>query len=139
MASNNRMDLLEEARIALLAQRARLQSNETPSAANMLELATIEGAKALGIDGHVGTLEEGKQADLAAFSLDGVMPSQDPIAAAIYSVNGARARFTMVAGRVLVRDGALTHPRPGLPERMRQLGESLAEWLASGGEMQGVV
>src|SRR3569833_3002379 len=46
MASNNRMDMLEEARLALLAQRARTASSESPSAVDVLELATIGGAPA---------------------------------------------------------------------------------------------
>src|SRR6185312_8660333 len=49
MASNNRMDILEEARLALLVQRARIASCETPSSGDALELATIGGAAAIGI------------------------------------------------------------------------------------------
>jgi cytosine/adenosine deaminase-related metal-dependent hydrolase len=139
MASNNRMDLLEEARLALFAQRARTGSPETPSALDVLELATIGGARAIGIDGVAGTLEAGKQADLAAFSLDFVGPTQDPVSAAVFSIGARPARFVAVAGIPLVRDGALSSPRAGLAERMQELGDALAEWLESGGEMRGVV
>jgi cytosine/adenosine deaminase-related metal-dependent hydrolase len=139
MASNNRMDMLEEARIALLAQRARLGSSETPAAIDVLELATIAGAIAIGIGDVVGTLEVGKQADLAAFALDPTYPAQDPITAAVFSLTGARAQFVAVAGKTLVRNGALVSPRPGLAQRMSSLGELLADWLDAGGEMQGVV
>jgi 5-methylthioadenosine/S-adenosylhomocysteine deaminase len=139
MASNNRMDLLEEARVALLAQRARTFSSESPTAADVLAMATIGGAQAIGIGEIAGTLEEGKQADLAAFSLDAVGPTQDPVTAAVFSVTAARARFVSVAGVVLVRDGTLVSPSPRLADRMRALGDDLASWLASGGEMMGVV
>ena len=139
MASNNRMNILEEARLALLAQRARVGSCETPEAIEALELATIGGAQAIGVDTLVGTLEPGKQADLAAFSLDGVGPTHDPVTAAIFSVSGARAQFVAVAGRPLVRDGQLVAPRAGLEQRMQSLGDSLADWLGAGGEMMGVV
>jgi 5-methylthioadenosine/S-adenosylhomocysteine deaminase len=139
MASNNRMDLLEEARIALLAQRVRTCSSETPSAEDLLALATIGGATAIGIGDVVGTLEVGKQADLAAFALDAIGPTQDPATAAVFSVTAVRARFVSVAGKVLVRDGRLLSPKAGLADRMREHGEKLAEWLASGGEMRGVV
>jgi cytosine/adenosine deaminase-related metal-dependent hydrolase len=139
MASNNRMDMLAEARAALLMQRARVGSFESPAAADVLELATIGGAKAIGIDQLVGTLEEGKQADLAAFAIDPLHPVQDPVAAAIFSLTGTHARFVMVAGRPLLRDGALVTPRSGLAQRMAQLGDALAEWLASGGEMEAAV
>jgi len=139
MASNNRMDMLAEARMALLMQRARIASFESPAAIDVLELATIGGAKAIGIDHLVGTLEEGKQADLAAFAIDPLLPVQDPVTAAIFSITGAHARFVMVAGRPLVRDGALVTPRTGLAQRLTQLGDALAEWVASGGEMESSV
>jgi 5-methylthioadenosine/S-adenosylhomocysteine deaminase len=139
MASNNRMDMLAEARLALLTQRGRVGSFESPSAVDVLELATIGGAKAIGLEHLVGTLEEGKQADMAAFAIDPFLPVQDPIDAAIFSLTGARARFVMVAGRTLVQDGALVAPRLGLAQRMAELGDALAEWLDSGGEMQGAV
>jgi 5-methylthioadenosine/S-adenosylhomocysteine deaminase len=139
MASNNRMDILEEARFALLNQRARMDSWETPEAIDVLELATLGGARAIGVDGLVGSLEPGKQADLAAFSLEGAGPIQDPITAAIFSISGARARFVTVAGKPLMRDGVLVGRHPGLDQRMQTLAESLGDWLASGGEMLGAV
>ena len=137
MASNNRMDILEEARIALLAQRARLGSSETPGAVELLELATIEGAKALGAEQLIGSLEEGKQADLAAFSLVGAAPTQDPVTAVIFSLDTSRAEFVTIAGRPLVSKGKLLAPRAGLSERMESIGDRLAAWLESGGEMRG--
>ena len=137
MASNNRMDILDEARLALLAQRARIRSFEVPEPVDVLELATVGGARAIGLESVVGTLEPGKQADLAAFSLDGIGPVHDPVAATIFTITGARARFVSVAGRVLLRDGSLVHPVAGLHDRMQSLADALAEWLARGGEMQG--
>jgi 5-methylthioadenosine/S-adenosylhomocysteine deaminase len=134
VASNNRMDLLEEARVALLAQRWRLGSFETPSASDVLELATLAGAAALGLETAVGSLEEGKQADLAAFSLEGLAPVTDPIAAAVLALGGRRATFVSVAGKPLVSDGRLTSPRAGLAARVQALGEALADWLDAGGE-----
>jgi 5-methylthioadenosine/S-adenosylhomocysteine deaminase len=139
MASNNRMDILEEARLALLVQRARIASCETPSSGDALELATIGGAAAIGIADVAGTLERGKQADLAAFSLDDVRPTHDPVAAAVFAVTAPRARFVCVAGKPLLRDGALVNPREGLAERMQSLADALQIWLAGGGELNGVV
>lgn len=129
MASNNRMDLLEEARLALLSQRARFGSFDTPSAADVLAMATIGGATAIGLGDQVGTLEEGKQADLAVFSLDAVAPTTDPVTAAVFSVTAGRATFVSVAGMPLVRDRKLVSGRPGLAERMQSLGIALADWL----------
>jgi cytosine/adenosine deaminase-related metal-dependent hydrolase len=134
VASNNRMDLLEEARIALLSQRARLESFETPSAADVLELATLGSAAALGLADAVGSLEEGKQADLAAFPLDGLAPTTDPTTAAVLSLAMSRASFVAVAGKPLVSGGQLTNRRPELAARIQELGDSLADWLDDGGE-----
>ena len=135
VASNNRMDLLDEARVALLSQRTRLPSFETPSAADVLELATLGGAAALGLKDVVGSLEEGKQADLAAFPLGAVAPTTDPTTAAVFALGGAQATFVAVAGRPLVSGGRLTSGRPELAARMQELGDALADWLNAGGEM----
>lgn len=131
MASNNRMDVLEEARIGLLAQRTVTRSPTAPTAATMLELATLGGARAIGLDAAVGSLEVGKQADLAAFALEPHGPIQDPTTAAVFSITGARATFVAVAGRVLVQNGSLLAPRAGLAERVQSLGSSLGAWLAN--------
>ena len=112
VASNNRMDLLDEARIALLIGRAVRREWNTSPATLGLELATVRGAKALGMDGDIGTLEVGKQADLAGFPLDGlhVQPVQDPESALIFATSGRGARLVTVAGDELVRDGELVRP-----------------------------
>ena len=139
MASNNRMDILEEGRLALLAQRMRVGSHSTPTAADVLALATIGCAAALGLSDRIGSLDVGKDADLAVFGLDPVEPTQDPATAAIFSITARRTRFVSVAGRPLVRDGHLVSSREGLADRLRAVGEALSQWLAAGGEMQGVV
>jgi len=139
MASNNRMDLLEEARLALLAQRARLSSHETPDAVAVLEMATVGGAAALGLSDVIGTLDVGKQADLAAFAIDRCGPTFDPITAAVFSIRGHAARFVTVAGRELVRDGEMVASNSALGARMQVLGGALADWLDAGGELSGAV
>jgi len=136
VASSNRMDLLEEARLALLMQRAKLGFWETPSAADGLALATVGGGRALGLEAHVGTLEAGKSADLAAFDLSTVCPTQDPVATIVFSLGGRRARFVCVAGRPLVRDGVLLNARAGLAARVQASADALRDWLAAGGELQ---
>jgi 5-methylthioadenosine/S-adenosylhomocysteine deaminase len=135
MASNNRMDVLEEARIALLGQRARTGSFETPAAIDVLELATIGGAHALGLSDAIGTLDVGKQADLAAFRIDRAGPTYDPVNAAVFSIRGANADFVCVAGKVLLRDGKSVEPRAGLADRMQTLADALGAWLSGGGEI----
>jgi 5-methylthioadenosine/S-adenosylhomocysteine deaminase len=103
VASNNRMDLLDEARLASLMQRARTGRPAEIPAQRALEMATIGGARALGIADRVGSLEAGKDADLAAFDLAGLhaAPAFDPVTTAIFSLTGRDACFVAVAGRVL--------------------------------------
>jgi 5-methylthioadenosine/S-adenosylhomocysteine deaminase len=136
MASNNRMDILAEARLVLLAQRARLGSSETPDAAEVLEMATLGGATAIGVGDLVGSLDVGKEADLAAFALDRSRPTPDPVAAAVFSITGADARFVMVAGQPLVRGGVLMNAHSRLANRMEELSRALGDWLAANGEVQ---
>jgi 5-methylthioadenosine/S-adenosylhomocysteine deaminase len=135
VASNNRMDILEEARFALLAQRAKLGTWETPGAQEVLEMATIEGARALGLDGEIGTLEVGKAADLAAFDPGATWPIQDPVAALVFSTTAARARFVAVGGNVVLRDGVLANPVPNLASRVQRTADALRDWLGAGGEL----
>lgn len=136
MASNNRMDILAEARLVLLAQRARLGSSEIPDAAEVLEMATLGGATAIGVGDLVGSLDVGKEADLAAFALDRSRPTPDPVAAAVFSISGADARFVTVAGQPLVRGGVLMNANSRLANRMEELSRALGEWLATNGEIQ---
>ena len=129
VASNNRMHILEEARTAVLQQRARLQSHDSLPASQALELATIGGARSLGLGGRVGTLERGKDADFAVFGLDAAsIPVGDPVAAAIFSLGGAAARFVAVAGKPLVRDGRLVREDPDVAVRMTEAGRALRAW-----------
>ena len=107
VASNNRIDLLEEARAAQLMQRARLGSASALAPAELLRMATIDSARALGLHDRVGTLEAGKDADLCAVSLAAVhtRPSYDPVATLFLSARGADVLLTVVKGRVIYRDG----------------------------------
>lgn len=136
MASNNRMDLLAEARAALLIQRARVQTHEALTAADVLELVTISGACALGLADEIGSLEVGKSADLAAFEIGAAVPTFDPAAAAVFALNGSEAVFVAVKGVPLVIGGKVINASPGLRDRVQMSADALREWLIDGGEMQ---
>lgn len=118
VGSNNRLDLLEEARIASVLHRARLARCDVLSPAELLRLCTIDGARALGLDGTVGTLEPGKDADLCAVSLSAphVRPVHDPVAALFHAARGCDVVMTMVQGRELYRDGRLATLDPAALE-----------------------
>ena len=131
VASNNRMDMLAEARAAILSQRARVGKHDVLCARDALYLATLGGARALGVEREVGSLEVGKTADLAAFSVDAhLLPVHEPEAAAIFTLPGCRASLVLVAGRELVRDGELLAFDPALPGRVNATADLMRAWLA---------
>jgi cytosine/adenosine deaminase-related metal-dependent hydrolase len=107
VASNNRLDLLEEARVAALLQRAAHRSPSLLPAEELLRLCTLGGARALGWDERIGSLEPGKDADLCAVSLAGahVKPVHDPVTALFHSARASDVTFAAVRGRVLYRSG----------------------------------
>lgn len=133
VASNDRMDLLDEARQAMLFAAARGHDARSLPATRALELATLGGARALRLDAEVGSLEPGKAADLAAFPLGalGRGPTHDPVAAAVLALAGTPATFVAVAGRPLVRDGTLLDADPALARRVQESADRLQAWLAS--------
>lgn len=132
VASNNSMDILAESRAAILAQRARLARHDVLCARDALGLATLGGARALGLEGEIGSLEAGKSADLAAFPLDrSALPVHDPEAAAVFALPGARASLVVVAGRELVREGRLHASDPALPARLDATAARMRAWLAT--------
>jgi cytosine/adenosine deaminase-related metal-dependent hydrolase len=111
VASNNTIDMFEEMRFAVLLQRARSRRYDAMTARQAVELATIHGARALGMDDQIGSLEPGKQADLTAVRLDNVttMPAYDPYNAIVYAGSARDVEMTMVAGRTLYDRGAFAY------------------------------
>jgi 5-methylthioadenosine/S-adenosylhomocysteine deaminase len=130
VASNNRMDLLDEARAAVLMQRARLRRPDALSATAALELATTGGARALGLADRIGAIVPGMDADLAAFRLAGAhaTPVHEPAAAAVFALSGSDAWFVAVRGVPLLRDGRLLRADAALPARVRDIAARLGDW-----------
>lgn len=110
VASNNRCDMLDEARFCCLVHRAARRDFNWPTTELALRLMTIDGARALGLEGEIGSLEVNKQADLIVIDLAGVhnTPVHDPTAAIIFSAASSDVLLTMVAGRALF-DGHRVH------------------------------
>jgi cytosine/adenosine deaminase-related metal-dependent hydrolase len=127
VASNNRLDILEEARLAQMLQRGRRCSASALPPARLLEMATIDGARALGIDALTGTLEPGKAADLCAVRLGtaSTLPIGDPAAAVMLAARGSDVVLTVVDGRVLYDGTCRTLDEAALAEEMRALGARL--------------
>ena len=135
VASNNTCDLLEEARFALLGSRAALDTLEGGrmiEARDALRMMTLNGARALKLEGVAGALAEGTEADFTAIRLDSPhqTPAYDPASALVFSSSGRDVTLTVVAGRELFRDGRVTTvDEETLRARVREIARRLAEAL----------
>ena len=131
VASNDRLDMLGEARQTALMAALRASMPDALSAASALRLATLGGAQALGLAERVGTLEPGKEADLAAFRMDvaDVGAVFDPAVTLVHVLAGkTSAQLVTVAGRELVVSGVLTGDAGHVNDGMLQIRELLLEW-----------
>lgn len=109
-ASNNDLDLLGETRTAALLSKAVAGSASALDAHRALRMATLNGARALGLDGEIGSLELGKAADIVAFDLRGLaqQPVYDPVSQLIYATSRDCVEHLWVAGKPLLEDRRLT-------------------------------
>ena len=105
--SNNILDLFEEMRFALLMQRAVRREVEVVTARDVVHMATLGGAEAMGLSHQAGSLTLGKRADLIAVRLDRphAIPATDPYAALVYSARADDVLFTLCNGEVLYDSG----------------------------------
>ena len=108
-ASNNRLDLLSELRIAALLAKVATGDPSVFPAPQALEVATLGGARALGLDAEIGSLVAGKLADIVAVDLSALdaSPCYDPISHLVHAVGRDAVTNVWVAGRRAVSDGAL--------------------------------
>ena len=108
-ASTPSFDIFEEMRAALCAARAREHDPTALSAGDALRLATLEGARALGLDGEIGSLEPGKWADLAVVELaeTPLWPAEDAAASIVLGGSADRVVGTLVGGIERYRKGSV--------------------------------
>jgi 5-methylthioadenosine/S-adenosylhomocysteine deaminase len=107
---SNHFDMLRLMYLAaLVAKDARLDPAVMPPE-RVLEMATLHGARALGLDAEIGSLEPGKRADLVIFDLDlpEWRPLLDPVSTLVYSASAASVRTVLVDGRILLDDRRVT-------------------------------
>ena len=107
-ACNNRLDPFTEMRTAALLQKA-LHGPEVVPAARALRMATIDGARALGLEDEIGSLEVGKRADVIV--IDGnrlsLTPAPDVVAGLVYAAQPGDVRTSIIDGQIVLRDGEL--------------------------------
>jgi 5-methylthioadenosine/S-adenosylhomocysteine deaminase len=143
-ASNNRLDLLSEARTAALLAKGSSGDATTWPAHQTLHAMTLAGARALGIDGRIGSIEVGKLADLAAFELSEPWsrPVFEPVAHLINTAGGHRATHVWVDGEPVVRSRQLQREQAqerlaGAVARTRLWHTRVVETLPTGGFVSG--
>ena len=108
VASNNNLDMFEEGRTAALLQKMREGDASQFTIEQALKALTIEGAKALGLEDKIGSLEVGKQADFIAIQPKGrihLYPLENMLSHLVYAVKGSDVQDVYIAGRQVVRDG----------------------------------
>ena len=105
-ASNNDLDMFESMRQAAFLHKLQSGDPRTLSARTALEMATLEGARAIGLEKTIGSLAPGKRADVIVVSMAAARqtPMYDPISHLVYTTRGDDVRTTIVNGRVLMRD-----------------------------------
>jgi len=123
-ASNNRLDVFTEMRMAALLAKGSAGDPTVLPAHTALEMATVRAARALGIDDRVGTLAPGKCADMTAVDLGALelQPCYDPVSHLVYAAGREHVSHVWVDGELLVDDGQLTRLDTG------ELAAKAAHW-----------
>jgi len=135
--SNNTYDLVREMRLASYLHKVRTLDPLVMPAETVLEMATINGAKAMGLEEEIGSLEVGKQADFVVFDLDKphVTPGVNPVSTLAYAATGTDVNTVVIAGQVVVQDGqVLTMDEERILRQARERAEAV--WRRAGIEFE---
>jgi 5-methylthioadenosine/S-adenosylhomocysteine deaminase len=138
-AGNNCNNIFNEMKLTALFNKIKFRNPEVMPAWEVLRMATIEGAQAIGLGGEIGSLETGKQADLILVNLlaPNLTPALDaPIRTIVpnlvYAGSGHEVRTVMIAGRVLVRDGqVLTLDEGEIQAEAQRQAEAVSQRVAA--------
>ena len=109
-ASNNNLDLFKEMDTAAKLGKVRTLDPVNMGAATVLKMATVWGAKVLGLEKEIGTIEVGKKADIITVDLrkPHLVPLYNPMSTIVYSASGSDVKDVVVNGRVLMKDRTFT-------------------------------
>ena len=132
-ANNNCHDMIREMKAASLLHKISSMDASALPAEAVLEMATIEGARAIGLEDQIGSLEAGKQADIILVDLrqPHSMPVYDPIANLVYTAHGGDVDTVIVAGKILMVNRHLPHvDEEAILSQAQETGQKL---LASAG------
>lgn len=128
--SNNAYDMFREMFLAAILHKARTLDPLIMPAETVLEMATINGAKALGLEREIGSIEVGKKADLVLINKRqlNLVPTYNPVSNIIYAASGNNVNTTIVNGQILVHEGRLlTLDESKVIDNARARGQKLLE------------
>jgi 5-methylthioadenosine/S-adenosylhomocysteine deaminase len=108
-ASNNNMDMFEEMKIAALLQKVTTMDPTVLNADQVFKMATINGAKSLGLEDQIGSIEVGKKADITLIDTRSpqLTPFRNPISHLVYSANGGNVDTVICNGKILMKNREL--------------------------------
>jgi 5-methylthioadenosine/S-adenosylhomocysteine deaminase len=127
-ASSNNHSLFQAMKFAALQQKGVHQDATIITAEKVMEMATIDGARAVGLEAEIGSIEVGKKADLVVIDFDNAFmtPIHHPVSAIVYSALGHEVKTVMIDGRFVLRDGVV----PGIDEKaLRRRAQQSADEL----------
>ncbi len=127
-ASNNNLDLFKEMDMAAKLSKVRTLDPVSLGAAAVLNMATVWGAKVLGLEKEIGTIEVGKKADIITVDLrkPHLVPLYNPLSTLVYSASGADVKDVIVNGRVLMKDRAfITLDPEEVMAKVREISEKI--------------
>ena len=130
--SNNDLDLMEEMDLAAKLQKITKMDPRALGAKSVVEMATIEGARALHMEKEIGSLEVGKKADIILISLEepNAVPMYDIYAQLAYALKGSDVETVVIGGRIVMRDKKLlTLNEPEILAKGREYGAKVAASL----------
>ena len=129
-ASNNNQNLIQSMKFAALMQKGARRDPRIVTAEKVMEMATIDGARAIGMADQIGSLEAGKKADFAVLDLRNafVTPLHHPVSALVYSALGSETAAVVIDGVTVMRDGVIqTVDETQLAHSATEAAYSLAE------------
>jgi 5-methylthioadenosine/S-adenosylhomocysteine deaminase len=130
--SNNDLDMMEEMDLAAKLQKTYRVDPRALGAKGAMEMATIEGARALHMEKQIGSLETGKKADFVILTLDApnAVPMYDVYSQIVYALKASEVQTVVVAGKTLLKDGKLlTVDEPAAIAKAKEYGQKVATSL----------
>lgn len=128
---NNSNDMIETLKFAVLLQKSQSRNPTVLTAEKALEMATIDGAKALGLENEIGSIEIGKKADLFIFNPMAAIkavPLHDPVSTLVYSSSGANVETVIIDGKIVLENGLINFADENvIIKKSQQLADKLVE------------